>query len=110
MVFYLTKVDLMVIISLRLITYWRLTMKSYSPVEFARPLVGLGRWDGEETVKVKSVLENSWAHTFRTQVYPLIPVEPIASVLFPSNNGRPSQDVTTSIGLMVIQEPKKPHR
>jgi hypothetical protein len=70
-------------------------MLSFSSVEVTRTLDGLGRWDGKETEKIKKVLENRWAHTFRVEVFPLMPVYQVSKQIFSSNNGRPSNDATT---------------
>jgi hypothetical protein len=69
-----------------------------------RVLPGLGRWDGPNTQKINTVLKKSWAHIFREQVLPLIPSYEIGEMIFCSNNGRPSNDVSTYIGLMILQE------
>jgi hypothetical protein len=94
----------MVIITSITDSSWRLTMQNYSNPNSLKPLPGFSRWDGDDTLKVHKLLCNSWAQIFREQIYPLLPAREVANELFCANNGRPSKDVTTYIGLLILQE------
>jgi hypothetical protein len=57
----------------------------------------------DNSEKLKHSLNIGWAQQFRTEIIPLIPVEAVAELFCP-NNGRPTKDLTTMCGLLILQE------
>ena len=53
--------------------------------------------------KRKLMLENSWAGLFREEILPELPVEKLAP-FFCNNNGRPSKELYTTIGILILQQ------
>jgi hypothetical protein len=82
---------------------WRLAMITTDPVNVGK-LEGLGRWDGKDTKLIKKKFQESWAHTFRERVYPNIPCTDIGNALYCGTNGRPSKNIGTLSGLLIIKE------
>jgi hypothetical protein len=85
---------------------WRQAMinasSSYVPPTLGIP--GFHFLDGKNTTGLFKDLKKSWAYLFRNLVLILIPGEEVARKCFCSTNGRPCKDMTTTIGLMIIQE------
>jgi hypothetical protein len=50
-----------------------------------------------------SGLENGWPKQFKEEILPNLAIEPLAP-FFCSNNGRPTKDLRTMVGLLVIQD------
>jgi hypothetical protein len=92
----------MVIIQAVFKILWRITMNNATPAVKAPPLIG--RFEGGDSIKIKDALRKSWAHDFRQNVLPFLPAHEIGEEIFCTDNGRPSNDVTTYIGLMIIQQ------
>jgi IS5 family transposase len=90
-------------IIVELITSWENAMLSVT-TETQNQLFGDNPYELENTTKLQASLFTGWAQTFRDQVYLCIPGDEVGQKLFCSNNGRPSKDVTTSIGLLILQE------
>ena len=53
--------------------------------------------------KRKQMLENSWAGLFREEILPELPVAKLAP-FFCNNNGRPSKELYTTIGILILQQ------
>jgi hypothetical protein len=53
--------------------------------------------------KIGNSLKSGWAEVFRKQIYPYLPVFEV-SKLYCKNNGAPSKDLSTMLGLLVLQE------
>ena len=53
--------------------------------------------------KRRKLLDNSWAGLFRTVIYPVLPVEQMAP-FFSSNFGRPSKEMYTVQGVLILQQ------
>ena len=53
--------------------------------------------------KRKIILENSWAGLFRNEILPELPVTKLAPY-FCSNNGRPSKELYTTLGILILQQ------
>jgi transposase len=50
--------------------------------------------------------KNSWAHIFRTEVYPHIPID-LISACYCNDNGRPTKNLYTMASLMLLQDLQK---
>ena len=60
-------------------------------------------FSGPLRLRCDEYLANCWGAKFRTQILPLLPVDKIAESFCPSN-GRPTKDLVTMTGLVVLQE------
>ncbi|MDR0691280.1 MAG: transposase [Streptococcaceae bacterium] len=104
--FYLTKALKMVIILSKLDIKrlsWRITMRNYTPVASSATLPGLNPYHCESTTKRVNDYKTSWAGAFRERVFPYLPSTAIGKTLF-KRGGRPSFNLDTMCGLLIIQE------
>jgi len=53
--------------------------------------------------KRRKLLDNSWAGLFRNIIYPILPVEQMAP-FFSSNFGRPTKEIHTVEGVLILQQ------
>jgi hypothetical protein len=58
---------------------------------------------GPENKKRLAMLEEDWSQAFRDHILPVLPVGQVASH-FSSNHGRPTKDILTVEGLLLLQE------
>jgi hypothetical protein len=54
-------------------------------------------------VGLSKLLDDNWSTIFRNTIYPLLPVDRVAR-FYCSDNGRPTKDLATMLGLAVLQE------
>lgn len=60
-------------------------------------------WQGFLSHRKISILKKTWAHTFLTDILPNLPVEELAKH-YSENLGRPTKDLTTSLGVALLQQ------
>jgi hypothetical protein len=61
------------------------------------------RYNKESSKKTNEILQKGWGTLFRQYIYQHLPVDDI-SKLYCSNNGRPTKNLSTLLGLVIIQE------
>ncbi len=66
-------------------------------------ILGLEPWQGYLSEGKISLLKKTWAHTFLTYILPKLPVREL-SQFYSSNLGRPTKNLTTALGVCILQQ------
>jgi len=64
---------------------------------------GMEPWQGYHSPKKLAILRKSWAGTFRTHIFPTLPVEKL-SQYYSDKMGAPTKDLRTAMGAAVLQQ------
>ena len=64
-------------------------------------LDGMEPWQGYLSSRKIKLLEKSWAGTFRHHIFPIIPVQELASH-YSQTTGRATKDLLTAMGAVIL--------
>ncbi|MFO7763931.1 MAG: hypothetical protein R6V61_09390, partial [Wenzhouxiangellaceae bacterium] len=70
--------------------------KDHKTLDMFDPLEHLGP-------RRRKLLENSWAHLFREEILPFLPVQKLL-VHYSELQGRPTKELYAMLGLMILQQ------